>query len=186
MAGARGARTRPSHPSLGAAAGNLALRLTDRYYSNRQIHRPVSAVTLERLSCVRAELNRGATVFLASISPGGTHNSEVALLEVSKERGPRIICHNEEERFAGRKHTTEYPKNAIEALAKTMDRIGIGPGRVAAWVGTWDYAALGASVVRTIFEEFPYSLRNLRPVAHPGFDYDHLKQVGLASERLAS
>jgi hypothetical protein len=40
--------------------------------------------------------------------------------------------------FRGRKHTTEYSKNAIEALAKTMDRIGIGPGRVAAWVGTWD------------------------------------------------
>jgi hypothetical protein len=67
MAGARGARTRPNHPRLGAAAGTLALRLTDRYYSNRQIHRPVSAVTLERLSSVRAELNQGATVFLVGI-----------------------------------------------------------------------------------------------------------------------
>jgi hypothetical protein len=36
MAGARGARIRPSHPRLGAVVGNLALRLTDRYYSNRQ------------------------------------------------------------------------------------------------------------------------------------------------------
>ena len=178
------AKTRPRHPRLGATAGSFALRLLDRYYSNRQIYRPTSAVTRERLRSVRAELDQGATVFLAGISPGGTHNSGVALLEISKQRGPRIICNNEEERFAGKKHTTQYPKNGIEVLAKTMNRNGIGPDRIAAWVGTWDYAALGAGVIRSIFEELPSSLLNLRPVAHPGFHYDHVRQVGLAPERL--
>ena len=60
---------------------------------------------MERLDAVRAALARGETVYLAGIGAAGLHNSGVALIEVSRAHGPRIICSNEEERFSGKKHT---------------------------------------------------------------------------------
>ena len=62
------------------------------------------------LAQVREKLARGETVFLAGLGPPGTHNSGVALVEVTQAHGPRLIVNNEEERFSGNKHTTEYPR----------------------------------------------------------------------------
>jgi carbamoyltransferase len=111
---------------------------------------------------VRADLERGATVYLAGISCGGVHNSGVALVEVSAQDGPRLICNHEEERFSGKKHSTEYPRHAIDALVKTCDGLGIGTDRIAAWLGTFDYGAHIATVIRSVVEELPGSLRQLR------------------------
>ncbi|MEP6944129.1 MAG: carbamoyltransferase C-terminal domain-containing protein, partial [Betaproteobacteria bacterium] len=101
---------------------------------------------------------RGETVYLAGIGPAGLHNSGVGLIEVSRDRGPRIICNNEEERFSGEKHSTDFPRHALASLRSTMNRIGIGPSDVAAWLGTWDYSAFAATIGRTMLEEFPASL----------------------------
>jgi carbamoyltransferase len=119
------------------------LPLFERYYARHCTYRLTSAFAVERLHAVRAELDRGATVYLAGISAGGPHNSGVALVEASRDRGIRLICNHEEERFSGKKHSTEYPRNALDALVRTTDRLGIGPDRIAAWLGTWDYAAFG-------------------------------------------
>src|SRR4030095_14801785 len=97
----------------------------------------------------------------------GLHNSGVALIEVSRALGPRIICNNEEERFSGKKHTDEFPRYALHALETTMDRMGIGPEHVSAWLATWDYSVFAATIGRTILEEFPASLRLLRARASP-------------------
>ena len=59
----------------------------------------------------REKLARGETLYLAGLGAPGTHNSGVALVEVTQEHGPRLILNNEEERFSGNKHTTEYPRN---------------------------------------------------------------------------
>ena len=122
---------------------------------------------MERLEAVRAALERGESVYLAGIGAAGLHNSGVALIEVSPAHGPRIICNNEEERFSGKKHTDEFPRCALQALKTTMERIGIGPERVAAWLATWDYAAFAATMGRSILEEFPASLNLLRPRETP-------------------
>jgi carbamoyltransferase len=181
----RGCRIGPSHPRLGAAASQFALPLLDHYYSHQQIYRPTSAFAVERLRAIRAQLERGGTVYIGGIAVGGSHNSGVALLEVSPERGPQIICNNEEERFSGKKHTTEYPFNAIDALAKIMDRIGIGSDQIETWVGTFDYAALGASVIRTFFEEFPWSALNaLSQTANPAFEVNFGFQAHGAANKL--
>ena len=50
------------------------------------------------------------------------HNTGIALIEVTQEAGPRIIVNNEEERFSGNKHTTEYPKASIDAMVATLRR----------------------------------------------------------------
>ena len=60
----------------------------------------------DRMAHVREKLGRGETVYLAGLGPPGTHNSGVALVEVSQASGPRLIVNNEEERFSGNK--SEY------------------------------------------------------------------------------
>src|ERR1700756_5028591 len=134
-------RIGPRNPRLGRAAFQFMLPLLQRVYARHRIYRLNSAFAAERLRAVRAELDRGATVYLAGISPGGPHNSGVALVEASREGGIQLICNHEEERFSSKKHTTEYPRNALEALVKTTGRLGIRPDRIAAWLGTWDYPA---------------------------------------------
>jgi carbamoyltransferase len=36
------------------------------------------------------------------------HNFGVALIEISRERGPVIVCNNGDERFSAKKHSTEF------------------------------------------------------------------------------
>jgi carbamoyltransferase len=138
------------------------LPILERFYASKQIFRPTSRFALEQVQAVRERIERGETVYLAGIGATGFHNSGVALIEVSPDRGPRIICNNEEERFSGKKHSADFPRNALLALRATMERIGIGPEDIAAWLGTWDYAALAATVCRTALEEFPASLSLFR------------------------
>ena len=138
------------------------LSVSERFYASRQIFRSTSRFALDRLRAVRAALDRGETVYLAGVGAAGLHNSGVALIEVSRDRGPSIICNNEEERFSGKKHTDDFPRHALRALGTTMKRIGIGPENIAAWLATWDYPAFAATIGRTILEEFPTSLSLLR------------------------
>jgi carbamoyltransferase len=111
---------------------------------------------------VRQQLKSGETVYLAGIGVGDAHNSGVALVEVSRNAGPRIICNNEEERFSGTKHSTEYPRKSIQALLATMERMGIRSDRIAAWIGSFDYPVFSAMQIRTVLEEAPSSLGMLR------------------------
>src|SRR5580704_998489 len=159
---ARCTRIGPLHPGLGRAAFRFMLPILERYYARHRTYQLNSSFAAERLRAVRAELDRGATVYLAGISPGGLHNSGVALVEASREGGIRLICNHEEERFSGNKHSTEYPRNALDALVKTADGLGIAPDRIAAWLGTWDYPAFGSTLIRILFEELPGSLGLLR------------------------
>jgi len=160
------------------------LPLFERYYARYGTYRLTSAFAAERLCAVRAELERGATVYLAGIAGGGPHNSGVALVEASRDRGIRLICNHEEERFSGNKHSTEYPRNALDALVRTIDRLGIGPDRISAWLGTWDYAAFGATLIRILVEELPGSLGLLRPGRIPSFNMRHSIEAVWAARTL--
>ncbi len=174
--GQRRMRTGPGHRRLGGAGFRLALPLLERFYASKKIFRQSSDFARERLRAVRAKLERGETVYIAGIGAAGTHNSGVALVEVTREHGPRLLCNNEEERFSGVKHTTEYPRGAIDDLLKSMARIGIAPADIDAWVATWDYAALAATLLRTLLEELPGSLSMLRLDATAAFNPRHLDQ----------
>ena len=143
--------------------------LLERFYAHKKIFRPTSRYALRQLDRVRASITRGETVYLAGIGATGMHNSGVALIEVSRDRGPRIICNNEEERFSGKKHSTDFPRLALRELKTAIARAGIAPERIAAWLGTWDYAALASTVVYALgrSEEFPASLSLLRGHENP-------------------
>jgi carbamoyltransferase len=160
-------RVGPRHPRLAAIAFRAVLPIIERFYASRQIFRVNSRFATERLHAVSGAIERGETVYLAGIGAAGLHNSGVGLIEVSRDRGTRIVCNHEEERFSGKKHSTEFPHQALRELKATMERIGIGPEHIAAWLGTWDYAAFAATVCRTILEELPQSLRLLRAASSP-------------------
>jgi len=160
-------RIGPRHPRLAALGFRGLLPIIERFYASKQIFRISSRFASERLRAVSGAIERGETVYLAGIGAAGLHNSGVALIEVSRERGTRIVCNHEEERFSGKKHSTDFPDHALRALQATMEHIGIGPERIAAWLGTWDYAAFVATVCRTILEELPASLGLLRAGSSP-------------------
>lgn len=130
-----------------------------------------------RIARVREQLGRGETVYLAGLGPPGTHNSGVALVEVSQANGPRLILNNEEERFSGNKHTTEYPRASIDAMVATLRGMGRDVEDIAAWLTSWDYPDLAGTLARTVLEEVPQSLKLLRTTQAAGFDGRRLDQM---------
>jgi carbamoyltransferase len=170
-------RTGPKHPRLGAAGFHAARWLAARLLAAAGFHQPRSNFADERIAFVRAQLARGETVYLAGLGPPGTHNSGVALVEVTQANGPRLIVNNEQERFSGNKHTTEYPQASIEAMVATLRSMGRDIGDIAAWVTTWDYPTLFGTLVRSVLEEAPQSLKLLRNTEAAGFDSRRLEQM---------
>src|SRR6266849_10349360 len=146
-------RIGPRHPRLGRAGFHAARWLGARLLGAAGFHQLGSDFADARIAYVREKLGRGETVYLAGLGPPGTHNSGVALVEVTQASGPRLIVNNEEERFSGNKHTTEYPRQSIDAVVATLRSMGRDVGDIAAFVTTWDYPAFFATLVRSVFEE---------------------------------
>ena len=160
-------RIGPRHPWLGRAAFRLALPLLEGFCARRAIFRANSAFAADRFKALRAKLDRGETLYLGGICASGTHNSGVALIEVTRERGPKLICNNEEERFSGERHTTKFPDQSIDELMVMLRRAGLGPERIDAWFSAWDNVALVAMIARTVVEEAPASFSLLRTTELP-------------------
>ena len=130
-----------------------------------------------RLARIREKLARGETVFLAGLGAPGTHNTGLALVEVIQARGPRLIVNNEEERFSGNKHTTEYPGKSIDSVAAILRGMGRDIGDIDAWLTSWDYPTLAGTLARTVLEELPQSLKLLRTTEATGFEGRRLDQM---------
>ena len=122
---------------------------------------------------------------IAGLGPPGTHNSGVALVEVTQANGPRLIVNNEEERFSGNKHTTEYPRHSIDAMVATLRGIGRDIGDIDAWLTSWDYPTLAGTIAGSVLEEVPQSLKLLRTTEAAGFDGRRLDQMTRTPKILA-
>jgi carbamoyltransferase len=170
-------RTGPKHPRLGAAGFHAARWLAARVLAAAGFHQLDSDFAKQRIALVRERLQRGETVYLAGLGPPGTHNSGVALIEVTQASGPRLIVNNEEERFSGTKHTTEYPKASIDAMVRALRSMGGDIGDIAAWVTTWDYPTLFGTLARSVLEEAPQSIKLLGNTEAAGFDGRRLEQM---------
>ena len=170
-------RIGPKHPRLGAAGFRAARWLSARLFAAGGVHQLGSPFAEQRIAHVREKLQRGETVYLAGLGLPGTHNSGVALVEVTQANGPRLIVNNEEERFSGNKHTTEYPKASIDAMVATLRGIGRDIGDIDAWLTSWDYPTLAGTIARSVLEEVPQSLKLLRTTEAAGFDGRRLDQM---------
>jgi len=178
-------RTGPRHPKLAAAGFRAARWLAAKTMSAAGFHQLGSAFADERIAAIRSKLARGETVYLAGLGAPGTHNSGVALVEVTQVNGPRLIVNNEEERFSGNKHTTEYPRASIEAMVSALRDIGRDIGDIDAWLTSWDYPTLAGTLARTVLEELPQSLRLLRTTEAAGFEARRLDQMTRTPKILA-
>lgn len=138
-----------------------------------------------RIAALREKLTRGETVLLAGLGAPGTHNSGLALVEVTQAHGPRLIVNNEEERFSGNKHTTEYPRASIDAAVATLRGMGRDVGDIDAWLTSWDYPTLAGTLARSVLEELPQSFKLLRATEAAGFDGRRLDQMTRAPKILA-
>jgi carbamoyltransferase len=158
LGGRRGMRVGPRHPLLGRLGFRVALPLWDRFFARRQIHRVDSGFARERIRAVRQKIEAGERVLLAGVSAVGMHNSGIALVEVRRETGPRLILNNEEERFTGTKHTMEYPRASIAVMLDALAEMGLTAADIDCWLSSWDSAALFSTLTRAMLEEFPIGL----------------------------
>jgi len=155
----------------------MARWLATQTMGHAGFHRLDSAFAQARITAVREKLNRRETVYLAGIGLPGTHNSGVALVEVTQAHGPRLLLNNEEERFSGNKHTTEYPAKSIDAMVAALRELGRDVGDIDAWLTSWDYPALAGTLCRAVLEEAPQSLRLARLPDAAAFDRRRLDQM---------
>lgn len=140
-------------------------------------HELGSTLANQRIASIREKMDRGETVYLAGLAPPGSHNTGVALIEVTQANGPRLIVNNEEERFSGNKHTTAYPRQSLDAMVATLRSMGRDVSDISAFVTTWDYPAFFATQTRSILEEAPGSLRLVRVPSYGGLDRRDLRQM---------
>jgi carbamoyltransferase len=178
-------RIGPRHPGLGAAGFRLAKWLATNAFARAGFHGIDSAFAQRRLALAREKLARGETLYLAGLGAPGTHNSGVALVEVTQDAGPRLILNNEEERFSGNKHTTEYPARSIDAMVATLRGMDRDVSDIFAWLTSWDYPALAGTIARSLLEEAPQSLRLARNTEAAGFDGRRLDEMTRTPKKLA-
>src|SRR5690349_18294393 len=125
----------PAHPGLGILASPLnsllpPLCAAARFYRADHSYARASAIALKET------LNKDEPAYLLGIGPSA-HNSGIALVEVSRQRGVVLLSNNEQERFSGIKHDTSYPELAIEAVLSQMRTIGIHPKQIHACLASW-------------------------------------------------
>jgi carbamoyltransferase len=173
------------HPRLGAAGFRIAHWLAARTMARAGFHQLGSKHADMCIAEARQRLARGETLYLAGLGAPGTHNSGVALVEVTQQHGPRLILNNEEERFSGNKHTTEYPRASIDAMHKALRGMGRDVSDIFAWLTSWDYPTLAGTIARSVLEEAPQSLRLLRTTEAAGFDGRRLDQMTRTPKILA-
>lgn len=149
-------RSGPTHPRLGAAGASVARPLLARYAARHRFYRPDSAYASERGAVFGEKLRRGETLYLLGIGPAG-HDSGVALIEASQDAGINLICNNEEERYSGVRHCTDYPAQSLAALLALMHARGISPSQIHACLASWNYIELGTTLFRAALEELPAS-----------------------------
>jgi carbamoyltransferase len=137
----------------------------------------------ERMQSLREKLSRGETAYLLGIGAGG-HNAGVGLIEVSTERGIRLIANHEEERFRSIKHFKQFPAESLQVLDQQMRQLGIPPSEIHAACASWDYSAWLAKAVQSVVEELPGSLTLLRPGASPDMNLDCVREARKAPREL--
>jgi carbamoyltransferase len=179
------ARIDPRHRRLGEAGFRVARWLARLSFRAAGFHQLGSAFANSRLSLAREKLARGDTLYLAGLGPPGTHNSGVALVELTQADGPRLILNNEEERFSGNKHTTEYPEKSIEAMVAALRAMGRDIDGIFAWLTSWDYPTLAGTLARSLLEEAPQSFKLARHTEAAGFDGRRLDEMTRTPKKLA-
>jgi carbamoyltransferase len=173
----------PRFRHLGAAAFAATYPLARLAAALAGMHSPTGAYAQERIASMRQKLERGETVYVLGIGPGG-HNAGVGLVEASKTRGIRLIANHEEERFRAVKHFQRYPSMSVQILAEQLRHLGIEPERIHAACASWDYPYWTGKAIQSVVQELPGSLRLLTREASPQMNANCVLDAFKAPRRL--
>ena len=179
----RSARVRPRFRRLGRIAFTVTYALARFIAALERFHSPHGRYAAERIAAMREKLERGETVYVLGIGPGG-HNAGVGLIEASKARGIRLLANHEEERFRAIKHYQRYPAKSVDVLLGQMKALGIDPARIHAVCASWDYPHWAAKAVESVVQELPQSRRLLEREASPQMNAECGRQAFRAPRRL--
>jgi carbamoyltransferase len=174
-----------THPHLGTLVERVSRPLLRAYAAHHGFHAPDSTYARERGASLAEKLRRGERAYLAGIGPAG-HNSGVALVEVSRDEGIRLLCNNEEERYGGVRHCTTYPEQSLHAMQTMMATLGIDVGQIHAFVASWDYITLATTLLRSVVEELPASRVFLDPANFASMNARHITRALKVPRRLGS
>jgi len=160
----------------------LAKPLYRAWYASALLYDAHSEYARERLDSLRGKLARDETAYLAGIGPAG-HNSGVALVEVSAERGPRLLWNDEEERFTGIKHYPDFPELTLALFKERLRDLGIAPSDIHAWLASWDYASVISAGWRAFFEQTPTSWSLLNRQSVPKWRFSRNARIARQAPR---
>jgi len=157
----------PDHPWLAAIGRKLLEPIATAWCASRGLHRLESGQGKEQIERVRERLQADEVVHVVGFT-AGSHNAGLALVEVSRAGGIRLVCSLEEERFSGRKHEHRFPQHCLSELTAWLGEHGVQPLAV---VGSWDYAAYLTNSLADILAFAPASFsaflsRNTRQYQH--------------------
>jgi carbamoyltransferase len=174
----------PRRPRLAELVSRVALRMLDRFFTRRGMHRFDSELGRSQLAALGQAIDAGQEAYVLGI---GTwfHNAGAALVRISRSGSVELICNEEEERYTAVKHCPEYPEQSIEAVKRRMQALGIEPTDLAACVSSWDYAsAMVTFAVRPFWEEAPASMALARQKPSSDLASSDFGALGDASKRL--
>jgi carbamoyltransferase len=77
-------RHRPRHPIIARAADRLTRWLGEPGMAHLGFHRLGSEFATRKIASIREQLQRGETVYIAGLAAPGTHNTGIALIEVTR------------------------------------------------------------------------------------------------------
>ena len=162
-------RIGPRHPRLGAAGFRLARWLAAKTMARTGLHQLEDPST-RRHSLrwpAKAVARRDPLHRWVRLPRHAQHRRRTGRGHPGKD-GPRLIVNNEEERFSGNKHTNEFPQHALDDMgARCCNGMGRDVGDIEAWVTTHGTIRAAGTLVRTILEEAPQSLKLLRAPMPP-------------------
>jgi len=177
------ASTGPRYGLLGKFAFGCTYALMRVAGAAARLHSPHGGFAKRRIASMRRALERGETVFVLGIGPGG-HNAGVGLIEVSKDRGIRIVANHEEERFRGIKHFQRYPHQSMDVLLAQLETLGIERSKIHSVCASWDYPYWASKAIESVVQELPASWRLLTREASPQMNIQAVLDAFSAPERL--
>jgi len=166
------ARLAPRHPVLGRWGGALSEAVMGVVYRMAGLPTPSARTTRRWERAFQDRLATGEEVLLLGCGIAG-HNTGVALVGVSAERGVTLYANHEEERYAAIKHYGGFPEQSLRAASRSIVEIGRSTADLFACICTWDYPAGIGLTVRSALEEAPTGLHLLRPSATPKANATH-------------
>ena len=176
-------RTGPRLRLLGRAAFFVTYALVRLAGALEGFQSPRGSYARERLAALRAKLERGETIYVLGIGPGG-HNAGIGLIQASKAHGIRLIANHEEERFRAIKHYQRYPARSVDVALAQMKGLGIALTQIDAVCASWDYPHWAAKAVESVVQELPLSCRLLTREASPQMNASALREAFSAPRRL--